>query len=153
MLVDAWAEGSGMGNAPFWFLLLTAVAIPVGNAIFAGILGVVGARIGRNATTYSAELQVNVSKATTEYAAELQAAQRRRDIELAQLRDAQADLLTAATAIQSFVWYADERVKLDIPITTEEWVESRHLIEPAIHGAQKLRAISTPVISTASPTH
>jgi len=131
-----------MDNAPFWFLVITALAIPVGNAIFAGILGLVGARIGRNATQYSAELQASVSKATTEYSADLQAAQRRRDVELAQLRDAQAELLTAATAVQSFVWYAEKRVKLGIPITTEEWVASRPLLEPAIHGAQRLRAIA-----------
>ncbi len=97
-----------MVSAPWWFVVPTAAAIPVGNAIFAGILGLVGARIGRNATKYAAELQAKVgretvalqaqeSRAATHYAAELQAAQRRRDVEISQLREAQAALLDAGT--------------------------------------------------------
>ena len=42
-----------MENAPFWFVVVAAVAIPVGNAVFAGILGLVGARVGRSATRYA----------------------------------------------------------------------------------------------------
>jgi hypothetical protein len=127
-----------MENTPFWFLVVTAVAIPVGNAVFAGILGLVGARVGRNATRYAAELQAGVNREN----AELQAAQRCHDVEIAHLRDAEEALFAAATAIQSYTWYANERVKAGIPITTEEWIESRSLIDPAIHGAQKLRAIA-----------
>lgn len=110
-----------------WFLAVTAIAIPVGNAVFGGILGLFGARIGRNATRYSAQLQ---------------AAQRRRDVEIAHLHDAEQALFAAATAIQSYTWYADERVKLGAPITPDEWVDSRSLTEPAIQAAQKLRALA-----------
>lgn len=110
-----------------WVLVVTAIAIPVGNAVFGGILGLVAAHIGRNATKYSAELQ---------------AAQRRRDVEIAHLRDAEQALFTAATAIQSYTWYADERVKSGLPIAPDEWVDSRSLTEPAIQAAQKLRAIA-----------
>ncbi|WP_141659189.1 hypothetical protein [Mycobacterium europaeum] len=121
-----------------WFIVTTAIGIPIGNAIFAGILGLVGARVGRNATRYSAELQAEVNRQD----AALQAAQRRHDVEIAQLRESQEALLTAATAVQSFVWYAENRAKSGIPITTEEWQAARPLVEPAILAAEKLRVIA-----------
>jgi hypothetical protein len=58
------------------------------------------------------------------------------------MREAQTGLLTAATAVQSYVWYANKPVSLGVNITTDEWDESRPLIEPAINGAQYLRAIA-----------
>ena len=114
-----------MENAPFWLWVVTAVAIPVGNAIFAGISGWVGDRVGRDATKYSADLQAQVGRETaelqaretriaTEYAANLEAAQRRRDVEIAQMLEAQTALLTAATAVQSYAWYANKRVSLGV---------------------------------------
>ena len=51
--------------------------------------------------------------------------------------------------MQSYAWYAYKRVSLGVNITTEEWQESRPLIEPAINGAQYLRAIA-PTLSTDS---
>ena len=146
---DTIGRGARLDNAPFWFLVVTAVAIPVGNATFAGILGLVGARVGGDATRYSADLQARETRIATEYAANLAAAQRRRDVEIAQVREAQTALLTAATAVQSYAWYAYKRVSLGVNITTEEWQESRPLIEPAINGAQYLRAIA-PTLSTDS---
>ncbi len=121
-----------------WFPIVTLIGIPVGNAIFAGILGLVGAHVGRGATHYAAELQAQVNRQS----AELQAAQRRRDVEITQLREAQDALLAAATSVQSFVWYAEERVRSGRPITTEEWQAARPLIEPAILAAQKLRVLA-----------
>ena len=115
-----------MVNAAWW-LIITAIAIPVGNALFGGILALVGARVGREAT---------------KYAANLQAAQRHRDIELARLERARDELSTAATAVQTFAWYVDESVRVKALISHEEWQESRPFIEPAVIGAQRLRAIA-----------
>lgn len=110
-----------------WFLIITAIAIPVGNAVFAGILGLIGAHIGRE---------------STKYAANLQALQRRRDIQIGQLERARDDLMTAATAVQSYVWYVDKSIRLRSTITPEEWEDSRESVEPAVLGAQRLRSIA-----------
>jgi hypothetical protein len=72
----------------------------------------------------------------------LSAAQRRRDIEIAQLRDAQTDLLEAATAAQSYVWYVDNETRFRTTIPKEKWDESREFVERAVVGAQRLRAIA-----------
>jgi hypothetical protein len=117
-----------------WYLLVTAIAIPVGNAIFAGILGLVAAHVGKNAT---------------QYAANLQAAQRRRDIEIAQLREAQEHLITAATACQSFTWHVDKPERLRTKVTPEEWDSMLPHLEPAVHAAQRLRALA-PTLPTES---
>ena len=122
-----------MENATWW-LIVTAIAIPVGNAIFAGILGLVAAHVGRNAT---------------QYAANLQAAQRRRDIEIDRLERAREELSTAATAIQNYAWYVDKSIRLRKVITPEQWLQSREHVQPAVVGAQKLRAIA-PTLPTES---
>jgi hypothetical protein len=106
-----------------WFTLIPTIGIPIGGSIIA----YVNARLGRT---------------TARETALLSAAQRRRDIEIAQLRDAQTDLLTAATAVQSFVWYVDKDTRLSPIIDVEDWHAMRDLIEPAVIAAQRLRAIA-----------
>jgi hypothetical protein len=107
----------------------------------------------RDATKYAAELQAKVgretvalqaqeSRAATHYAAELQAAQRRRDVEISQLREAQAALSDAATAVQSYVFYVDKKVRLQTTISDDDWIKSRPYVEPAVVGAQRLRALA-----------
>ena len=106
-----------------WFVLITVVGIPVGGSI----LTLVSDRLGRT---------------TARKTALLAAAQRRREIEISQLRDAQTDLLEAATAVQSYVWYVDKKTRLRTTIPTEDWRESREFVERAVVGAQRLRAIA-----------
>lgn len=106
-----------------WFLLLTAVGIPVGGAVSTWITN-------------------HLNRDTTREAALLSASQKRRDAEISQLRDAQADLLAAATAVQSFVWYVDKDVRLRTKIDVDDWHATREFIEPAIIAAQRLRAIA-----------
>jgi hypothetical protein len=115
-----------MENA-IWFIVATAIAIPVGNAVFGGVLGHINARLGRNATRESALLA---------------AAQRRRDTEISQLRGAQEDLLEAATAVQSYAWYVDKETRLRTTIPKEDWEASREFVERVVRGAQRLRAIA-----------
>jgi hypothetical protein len=156
--LDAWSGRSGIvDKTPFWFLVVTAAAIPVGNAIFAGILGLFAARIGKNAThyaaelqaaegrkatEYAAELQARESRTATQYAAQLQAAQRRQDVEIAQLQTGLAALLEAATAIQSYVFYVEKEVRLRTTMSDDDWIASRPFVEPAVIGAQRLRALA-----------
>src|SRR5262245_38104564 len=54
------------------------------------------------------------TRIATVYAANLQAAQRRRDLEIPPMCEAQTALLTAATAVQSYVWYANKRGSLGV---------------------------------------
>jgi hypothetical protein len=111
-----------MENA-IWFLLITAIGIPVGGSVLAYI-------------------SARLSRTTARETALLSAAQRRRDTEIAQLRGAQTDLLEAATAVQSYVWYVDKEIRLKTTIDTEDWHENREFVERAVVGAQRLRAIA-----------
>jgi hypothetical protein len=111
-----------MENA-IWFLLITAIGIPVGGSILAYI-------------------SARLSRTTARETALLSAAQRRRDAEITQLRDAQTDLLAAATAVQSYVWYVDKDVRLRTKIDVEDWHATREFVEPAVVSAQRLRAIA-----------
>lgn len=110
-----------------WYPLLTTIGIPVGIAIGGWIVSNISARISRT---------------TARETALLAAAQRRRDAEISQLRDAQDDLLEAATAVQSLVWYVDKDTRLRTTISPDEWHENREFIERAVVAAQKLRAIA-----------
>lgn len=112
-----------------WFLLITAVAIPVVGWIVA-------------------HLSARISRDTARETALLAATQRRRDAEIAQLRDAQDDLLAAATAVSSFTWYVKEETRLRTKISHEEWYECREFFERAAVAAARLRAIAP-----ALPTH
>lgn len=107
-----------------WFLLITAIGIPVGGWI-------------------NSHITARISRTTSRETAQLAAAQRRRDTEITQLRDAQTDLLKAATAVQSLVFYVDKDVRLRTTIDTEDWHASREFVERALVGAQRLRAIAT----------
>jgi hypothetical protein len=106
-----------------WFLLLTAVGIPVGNAI-------------------STLISNQFNRGLTQKTALLTAAQRRRDAEIAQLRDCQAALLDAATAVQSYVLCVDKRIRLETTIPEEAWPAAREFVERAVVGAQRLRAMA-----------
>jgi hypothetical protein len=106
-----------------WFLLISVIGIPVGGWIVT-------------------HLSARISRTTSHETALLAAAQRRRDAEISQLRDAQNDLLEAATAVQSFVWYVDKDTRLRTAISPEEWYENREFFERAAVAAQRLRAIA-----------
>ena len=106
-----------------WYILVTTIGLPIGGSIIA----YVNARLGRT---------------TARETALLSAAQRRRDTEIAQLQDAQKDLLAAATAVQSFVWYVHKDTRLRTTTDVEDWHAMRELIEPAVVAAQRLRAIA-----------
>jgi hypothetical protein len=106
-----------------WFLLLTAIGIPVGNAI-------------------STFISNQFNRGVTQQTALLTAAQRRRDAEIAQLRDCQAGLLDAATAVQSFVLCVDKKTRLKTTIPEEAWPAAREFVERAVVGAQRLRAMA-----------
>ena len=84
-----------------WFLLITAIGIPVGGWI-------------------NSHVTAHISRTTARETALLAAAQRRRDAEITQLRDAQTDLLEAATAVQSYVWYVDKETRLRTTIDVED---------------------------------
>jgi hypothetical protein len=60
----------------------------------------------------------------------------------ASVLNAQTNLLEAATAVQSYVWYTDKSVRRKTTITEEDWHESRPLVERAVVSAQRLRAIA-----------
>lgn len=106
-----------------WFLLVTVIGIPVGGSI----LSFVGVRLSREATRETALLA---------------AAQRRRDTEIAQLQAALTDLLDAATAVQSFTWFADEEFRLKTTTSKEAFKEHAELVERAVVRAQRLRALA-----------
>ena len=106
-----------------WFLLITAIAIPVGGWIVA-------------------HLSARISRATSQETALLAAAQRRRDAEISQLRAAQDDLLEAATAVQSFAWYVKKETRLRTKISEAEWYENREFFERAAVAAGRLRAVA-----------
>jgi hypothetical protein len=108
----------------FWFLLITAIGIPVGGWI-------------------NAQLTTRISTATSRQSALLSAAQRRRDAEIAQLRDAQDNLLVAATAVQSLAWYVDKDTRLRTTMSSEQqWRDNRSFIEPTVIAAQRLQAVA-----------
>ncbi|HEY2084855.1 MAG TPA: hypothetical protein VGH54_02265 [Mycobacterium sp.] len=106
-----------------WFLLLTAVGIPAGNAI-------------------STWISNHFNRGLTQKTALLTAAQRRRDAEIAQLRDCQAALLDAATAVQSYVLCVDKKIRLKTTIPEVAWPAARGFVERAVVGAQRLRAMA-----------
>lgn len=106
-----------------WYILVTTIALPITGSIIA----YVNARLGRT---------------TARETALLSAAQRRRDTDIAQLQEAQKDLLAAATAVQSFVWYVDKDIRLKTKIDVDDWHAMRELIEPAVVAAQRLRAVA-----------
>lgn len=106
-----------------WFVLFTAVGIPVGTAI-------------------STWISNQFNRRATEKTALLSAAQRRRDAEIAQLRDCQAALLDAATAVQSYVLCVDKKIRLKTTISEEAWPAAREFVERAVVGAQRLRAMA-----------
>lgn len=112
-----------------WFLLITAIGIPVGGWI-------------------SSLLAARIARTTARETALLGAMQRRRDTEIAQLRDAQDDLLRAATAVQSMVWYVNKDVRLRTTMDVEDWKAASEFIEPAVLGAQRLRAIAPTLPTT-----
>jgi hypothetical protein len=85
-----------------------------------------------------AYISARLSRTTARETALLSAAQRRRDAEITQLRDAQTDLLAA----QSYVWYVDKDVRLRTKIDVEDWHATREFVEPAVVSAQRLRAIA-----------
>jgi hypothetical protein len=117
------SEGSAQLQNAVWFLLLTAVGIPVDSAVSTWVIN----RLNRSLTRETALLS---------------ASQKRREVEISQLRDAHTDLLTAATAVQSFVWYVDRDVRLRTKIDVDDWQATRGFIEPAVIAAQRLRAIA-----------
>jgi hypothetical protein len=106
-----------------WYVLVTALGIPIGG----WILNLTTSRMSRN---------------TSRETALLSAAQKRRDAEITLLRTAQDDLLEAATAVQSYVWYVDKNVRRRTTIDEEDWHTSREFVERAVVGAQRLRAIA-----------
>lgn len=106
-----------------WYLLITAIAIPVGGWIVT-------------------HLSARISQGTARDTALLAAAQRRRDAEIAQLRDAQNDLLEAAAAVESFAWYVDQETRLRTTISKEEWNENREFFQRAVVASGRLRAIA-----------
>jgi hypothetical protein len=106
-----------------WFLLITAIGIPVGGTIES----IVSSRFNR---------------ATTRETALLAARQRRRDAEISQLRDAMTDLFDAATAVQSFAWFVDDDARLSRTVDKEAFRKHGDLFERAVTGAQRLRAIA-----------
>lgn len=104
-----------------WYLIVTAIAIPAVGLAFAHW----AARMGRDATKFSARLQ---------------AAQRRHDVEIAHMQTCLDQLLEAATAVQSYVWYTDDDVRRAATIDSDDWDNSRDLVERSVVGAQRLRA-------------
>lgn len=106
-----------------WYLLITAIAIPIGGSI----VSYVNARLSRT---------------TAQETALLAARQRRRDAEIAQMRDALSDLQEAATAVQSFTWFADREFRLRHTSEREDFEKHGELIERAVVGAQRLRALA-----------
>jgi hypothetical protein len=107
----------------FWFVLITLIGIPVGGSIL----------------TYVAD---RLSRTTTKETALLAAEQRRRDIEITQLQDALKDLLEAGTAVQSYTWFVDEDIRLKTTIPKAEFHKHGGLVERAVFGAQRVRAIA-----------
>jgi hypothetical protein len=106
-----------------WFLVVTAIGIPIGNAI---------------STWISSQFNRGVAEKT----ALLTAAQRRRDAEIAQLHDCQAALLDAATAVQSYVLCVDKAIRVRTTIPDEAWPAMRDFVERAVVGAQRLSAMA-----------
>jgi hypothetical protein len=106
-----------------WFLLITAIGIPLGGSI----LAYVSARLSRT---------------TAEETALLAGRQRRRETEIAQLRAAQDDLLEAATAVQTLTWTVPIELRLKHTTATKDFVTHHKPIERAVVGAQRLRAIA-----------
>lgn len=106
-----------------WFLLITAIGIPIGGSIVAVV-------------------NAHLSRTTSQETALLAAKQRCRDAEISQLRDAQDDLLEAATAVQSFAWYVKKDTRLRTKISEEEWYENRDFFERATVAAGRLRAVA-----------
>jgi hypothetical protein len=91
--VTTWWRLSALKDA-VWFLLITAIGIPIGGVIES----VISSRFDR---------------ATSRQSALLAASQQRRDAEIAQMRDALTDLLDASTAVQSFAWFVDADARLN----------------------------------------
>ena len=82
----------------------------------------------------NSHVTARISRTTARETALLAAAQRRRDAEITQLRDAQTDLLEAATAVQSYVWYVDKETRLRTTIDVEDWHATREFVECAVVG-------------------
>lgn len=106
-----------------WFVLITAIAIPVGGWLVT-------------------HLSARISRVAARETALLAAAQRHRDAEITQLRGAQNDLLDAASAVQSFAWYVNKETRLRTKISQAEWYENREFFERAVVAAGRLRAIA-----------
>ncbi|ORB89758.1 hypothetical protein B1T49_11595 [Mycobacterium persicum] len=68
--------------------------------------------------------------------------QRRRDAEIAQLRDALAHLMDVATAVQSYVWFVDKDIRLPASIPEEDFKKTGDFFKNAVFAAQRLRAIA-----------
>lgn len=99
-----------------WFLVISAIAIPLLTAL--------------------------VARAATRYSAHLQAQQKRRDAELKQLSDLRDALLEALTAVQSYVMFV-ERADRKSVITPETWLKVRPLLEPALLKTQRLDSLAS----------
>lgn len=106
-----------------WFLLITAIGIPIGGVI-------------------ESLISSRFDRATARQSALLAGSRQRRDAEIAQMQGASKDLMDAATAVQSFAWFVDPDTRLSTTIPREVFDEHRHLIEGAVVGAQRLRAIA-----------
>ncbi|WP_293003666.1 hypothetical protein [Mycobacterium sp.] len=105
-----------------WFLLFTAIGIPLGGVV----QSLISSRFDRVSARQSALLS---------------AAQQLREAEITQMREAMNDLLDAATAVQSFAWFVDD----DGRSTTkdrETFEKYGPLIKDAVVGAQRLRTLA-----------
>jgi hypothetical protein len=115
--------GGGALQTAVWFLLLTAVGIPVGNAI-------------------STWISNRSNRVLTQETALLTAAQRRRDADIEHLRECQAALLEAATAVQSYVLCVEKRIRLNTTLLEASEPRAREFVEHAVVSAQRLRAMA-----------
>lgn len=97
------------------------------GAIIAALVGLTGVSIA-----------AFIARQTAMSIAELNADQKRRDVQLAASKEYADTVIATAGAMEAYVWYAEDEVLESRTLTPEHWRAASHLVRPLRENASKL---------------
>ncbi|TWS20683.1 hypothetical protein FK529_04910 [Tsukamurella asaccharolytica] len=97
------------------------------GAIIAALVGLTGVSI-----------VAFIARQTAMSIAELNADQKRRDVQLAASKEYADTVIATAGAMEAHAWYAEDEVLESRTLTPEQWRDASHLVRPLRENASKL---------------
>ena len=84
-----------------------------------------------------------VARSTARDIADLNARQKRRDVEITAVSAYSDAAITAVHAVQAYVWWADDHLLSKETITQQQWIDAKPTVKPTIEAVDRLQYLGT----------